>query len=155
MYKSICVWPKGGMIYVVPDLAYVFPFPQILFLHFSQKIALQAMFLILSQLSLSEFDIKSLVNRPAVWFLFAARSLSKMRTMPKMNEQMRSTSSHKFPQYIIYLSTKIKAPSEKYLRSCWGYFIDTITLQTNISIMMRRNRRQFCRNGDRHRGGYG
>lgn len=107
---------KWWWLYVMPDLVSVFPFPQILFLQYSQKIALQATFLILSQLSPNEFDIKSLGNRPAVVF-FNCSQISFENANHAKDKKTRRTSSQKFSQRIICLSTKIKAPSEKYLRS--------------------------------------
>lgn len=44
----MCMAKRGDDLYVMPDLVSVCPFPQILFLQYSQKIALQATFLILS-----------------------------------------------------------------------------------------------------------
>lgn len=56
MYVCMCMAKRGDDVYVMPDLVSVFPFPQILFLQYSHKIALQATFLILSQPSLNELN---------------------------------------------------------------------------------------------------
>lgn len=87
-----------------------------------------------------------------VYGFFYCSQISFENANNAKDKKMRRASSHKFPQRITYLSTKIKALREKYLCSCWGYLIDTITLQANISIMTRGNRRQFYRKGDMHRG---
>lgn len=154
----VCMTKRGDILYVVevfvPDLASVFAFPQILFLQYAQKIPLQATFLSLSQLIWTNWTSNHLLTTPPIWFFYCSQIFFENANHAK-DEKVRSTSSHKFPRRIIYLSTKIKALSERYLHSCWGYLIGKITLPTNISIMMRRNRGHFWRNGDGYRGGYG
>lgn len=111
----MCMTKKGDDLYVIPDLVSVFPFPSnIISTIFTKDYPASRVSHSFPAFSLSnQFDIKSLGNRPAVVFFFfflyvAARSLSKMRTMPKIKrraEPLRTSS----PQRIIYLSTKIKA----------------------------------------------
>lgn len=144
------VWPKRGDDLCVNARSCFFSSLKYYCYNIHKRYLLQATFLYPAFFQ-REFDIKSLGNHPAVVFFIAARSLSKVRTIPMIRRSAEPprTSS---PQRIIYLSTRIKAPGEKYPRSCSGYLKDTITLQTNISIM-KINMRQFCRNADRHRRG--
>lgn len=101
---------RDDTLYVL-DLASVFSFSLILFTIFTKKFLASHV----SQsfpASLNEFDIKSFANRPADMAFYCSQ-ISFENANNTKDKKMRSTSSHKFPQYIIYLSTKIKAPRER------------------------------------------
>lgn len=133
---------------------FCFCFPSNIISTICTKISLQATFLSLSQLIWTNWTSNHLLTTPPILFFYCSQIFFENANHAK-DKKVRSTSSHKFPRRTIYLSTKIKALSERYLHSCWGYLIGKITLPTNNSIMMTRNRGHFGRNGDGYRGGYG